>query len=203
MSNDWIKWVICVSLRILPPPEPSPSFPRPSRLWEAWPSRNLYVSLMKEFNCSFTHVIQLYPVCAKKLQWFFYFLHCVSLSFHFRVSLSHASIPFQGQFQRVLHGCVLRLLQWAEICGRREECECLFPPPSFFLFFFWFFWCQKEWRCLKRSFLKRGSGWMLGHSKDKLIHYILHFLPQFLDLISTSGQWDQKSIETPIMLKEG
>lgn len=26
---------------------------------------------------------------------------------------------------------------------------------------------------------------------------------QFLDLISTSGKWDQKSIETPIMLKEG
>lgn len=28
-------------------------------------------------------------------------------------------------------------------------------------------------------------------------------IPQFLDLISTSGKWDQKSIETPIMLKEG
>lgn len=37
-----------------------------------------------------------------------------------------------------------------------------------------------------------------GVSSDKII---LNF--QFLDLISTSGKWDQKSIETPIMLKEG
>lgn len=33
--------------------------------------------------------------------------------------------------------------------------------------------------------------------------HIHPFAPQFLDLISTSGKWDQKSIETPIMLKEG
>lgn len=44
-------------------------------------------------------------------------------------SLCH-SLPhfysFQGQFQRVLHGCILWLLQWAEICGCCEERECSF-----------------------------------------------------------------------------
>ena len=36
-----------------------------------------------------------------------------------------------------------------------------------------------------------------------MLNAILHLPPQFLDLISSSGQWDQRSIETPIMLKEG
>lgn len=40
-------------------------------------------------------------------------------------------------------------------------------------------------------------------SMNILINDILHSSLQFLDLISTSGKWDQKSIETPIMLKEG
>jgi len=38
---------------------------------------------------------------------------------------------------------------------------------------------------------------------NMLKYDILYFPPQFLDLISTSGKWDQRSIETPIMLKEG
>uniref|UniRef100_A0A8C2X986 RAS p21 protein activator 3 n=1 Tax=Cyclopterus lumpus TaxID=8103 RepID=A0A8C2X986_CYCLU len=38
---------------------------------------------------------------------------------------------------------------------------------------------------------------------NMLKYDILYSPPQFLDLISTSGKWDQRSIETPIMLKEG
>lgn len=38
---------------------------------------------------------------------------------------------------------------------------------------------------------------------NTMMYDILYFSLQFLDLISTSGKWDQKSIETPIMLKEG
>uniref|UniRef100_A0AAY4CJ59 RAS p21 protein activator 3 n=1 Tax=Denticeps clupeoides TaxID=299321 RepID=A0AAY4CJ59_9TELE len=44
--------------------------------------------------------------------------------------------------------------------------------------------------------LLRGL-WPLSQSR------FFSFCLQFLDLISSSGKWDQKSIETPIMLKEG
>lgn len=48
---------------------------------------------------------------------------CLMILVDFSLYVWHSSVS-QGQFQRVLHGHILRLLQWAEICWRCEECEC-------------------------------------------------------------------------------
>lgn len=66
-----------------------------------------------------------------------------TLSLHFCLFLC----LFQGQFQRVLHGCILWLLQWAEICGCCEECEfSVFPFVSSSLAVKRFFQCVSLWK---------------------------------------------------------
>lgn len=104
------------ALRTLPLREPSPSYLRRSRPWGVLPSQNLWVSqLSVQFFCFRSCLWAGLPL---------YFSLSVQKCWPL-VSLHTFFCVLQGQFQRVLHGCFLRLLQWAEICRRCEECECL------------------------------------------------------------------------------
>lgn len=166
-TNKFMLFCLC---RTPPLHGPSPSSPRRSRPWGASPSPNLCVHPLVRATTS--------PSPSRVFNLLFLIPFC-----------------FSGQLQRVLHGCVLRPLQRAEVRGRREERE---PLLCFALL------CPMFRDQLNDLFVERVFGSEDMVEGFQCINFLNEtFPPQFLDLISTSGKWDQRSIETPIMLKEG